>query len=130
MGAVSRFLLVLSLLWNLCASGKQPAAILPDPKLTPGDVFDVTLQDICTPGYSRKVRDVPRSRRNQAYSLYGITSPNAGDYQLDHLISALPGRVQLDPEPLATIVQNIPLERACEGRAGAKAMQPRLCWKA
>jgi hypothetical protein len=35
---------------------KQPTPILPDPKLTPGDTFDVTAQDVGVPGYARKVR--------------------------------------------------------------------------
>jgi hypothetical protein len=86
MGPVCRVLLAISLLWNVSALAQQPKPLLPDPKLTPGDVFDVTLKDICTPGYSRKVRAVPRSLRNEAYRLYGITSPNPGDYQFDHLI--------------------------------------------
>jgi hypothetical protein len=86
MGSVSRILFAVSLLWNLCAPGQQPEPILPDPKLTPGDVFDVTIQDICIPGYSKKVRAVPRSLRKQAYAQYGITSANEGDYQIDHLI--------------------------------------------
>ena len=86
MRTLSRVFLILILLWNLCALVGQPKPLLPDPKLTPGDVFDVTLQDICTPGYSRKVRAVPRSLRIEAYRKYGITSPNPGDYQLDHLI--------------------------------------------
>jgi len=86
MRAASRVLLAFSLFWSLCALGRQPTPLLPDPKLTPGDVFDVTLQDICIPGYSKKVRAVPRSLRNHAYRLYGITSPNPGDYQMDHLI--------------------------------------------
>ena len=38
---------------------QQPTPLLPDPKLTPGDVFDVTAQDICVPGYAKKVRAVP-----------------------------------------------------------------------
>ena len=85
MPAVSRAFLALILLWSLCALGQQPKALLPDPKLTPGDVFDVTVQDICVPGYAKKVRAVPRSLRNEAYGLYGIT-PSPGDYQLDHHI--------------------------------------------
>ena len=28
---------------------QQPTPIFPDPKLTPGDTFDVTAQDICVP---------------------------------------------------------------------------------
>ena len=66
MRTVFRVLVAFRLLWNLCASAQQPTAILPDPKLTPGDVFD-TIQDICVPGYSRKVRAVPRALRKQAY---------------------------------------------------------------
>jgi hypothetical protein len=31
--------------------GDQPAPNWPDPKLTPGATFDVTLQDISSPGY-------------------------------------------------------------------------------
>jgi hypothetical protein len=27
---------------------QQPTPILPDPKLTPGDMFDVTAQDVCS----------------------------------------------------------------------------------
>jgi hypothetical protein len=86
MGTLSRALAASCLLWNLCVSAQEPTPILPDPKLTPGDVFDVTIQDMCVPGYSKTVRAVPRALRNQAYRNYGIMSPSPGDYQLDHLI--------------------------------------------
>ena len=33
---------------------QQPTPLLPNPKLTPDDVFDVTAQDICVPGYAEK----------------------------------------------------------------------------
>ena len=33
---------------------EQPAPILPDPKLTSGDTFDVTAQDVCVPGYASR----------------------------------------------------------------------------
>jgi hypothetical protein len=75
---VLRVLFALSVLWNVCALGQQPKPLLPDPKLTPGDVFDVTIQDICVPGYSKTVRAVPRALRKQAYAKYGITSPMRG----------------------------------------------------
>jgi len=32
---------------------QQPKPILPDPKLTPGDTFDVTVQSSAVPGRSR-----------------------------------------------------------------------------
>ena len=65
---------------------QQPRPILPDPKLTPGDVFDVTVEDICVPGYARKVRKVTSALKRQAYACYGITRWKTGDYEVDHLI--------------------------------------------
>jgi hypothetical protein len=64
----------------------QPRPVLPDPKLTPGDVFEVTAADICIPGYSKKVRNVPAALKRQAYALYGISTWKTGDYEVDHLI--------------------------------------------
>ena len=58
---------------------EQPTPILPDPKLTPGNTFDLTAQDVCAPGYAKKVRAVPAWLKRQAYAEYGIT-------QYDHLI--------------------------------------------
>ena len=69
-----------------CALGQQSTPLLPDPKLIPGDVFDVTIQDICTPGYSKKVRAVTAKLKRQAHAEYGITSWEPGDYEVDHLI--------------------------------------------
>jgi len=66
---------------------QQPTPIVPDPKLTPGDTFDVTTQDLCVPGYAKKVRNVPEEVRRQVYREYGITSHGRGDYEVDHLIS-------------------------------------------
>ena len=63
------------------------AAYLPNHELTPGDTLDVTKDDICTPGYSRKVRDVPEAVKKEAYERYGITSHQPHEYEVDHLIS-------------------------------------------
>jgi hypothetical protein len=38
---------------------QQPTPILPDPKLTPQDAFEVTVEDIYVSGYAKKVRNVP-----------------------------------------------------------------------
>ena len=65
---------------------QQPTPILPDPKLTPGDTFDVTAQDVCVPGYAKKVRAVPAWLKRQVYAEYGITQYKTGDYEVDHLI--------------------------------------------
>jgi hypothetical protein len=61
--------------------------IRPDPKLTPGDALEVTREDICTPGYSKKVRNVPKEVKRQVYAEYGITSHAPGEFEVDHLIS-------------------------------------------
>src|SRR5580704_13342892 len=65
---------------------EQPIPILPDPDLTPGNTFDVTTQDLCVIGYSRKVRNVPAEMKREVYQEYGITSHGPGDYEVDHLI--------------------------------------------
>jgi hypothetical protein len=38
-------------------------------------------------GYSRSVRNVPDSEKNQVYAEYGITHHTTGQYEVDHLIS-------------------------------------------
>jgi len=86
MRTVSKALLALVLFWSVGASAQRPAPYLPDPALTPGDVFDVTVTDICTPRYSKAVRAVPRYLREQVFRSYGIEPQQRGDYQLDHLI--------------------------------------------
>jgi hypothetical protein len=65
---------------------QQPTPILPDPKLTPGDTFEVTVQDLCVRGYTKKVRNVPAAMKREVYEEYGITSHGSGDYEVDHLI--------------------------------------------
>ncbi len=71
---------------GLAQRGNNPP-ILPDPKMTPGDVLDVTKADICVPGYTKKVRNVPKAVKDQVYQEYGITSHAPGEYEVDHLIS-------------------------------------------
>lgn len=62
------------------------AGSLPDAKLTPGATLDVTKEDVCTPGYSKKVRDVPSSVKRQVYAEYHTQYVPHG-YEVDHLIS-------------------------------------------
>lgn len=59
----------------------------PDASCTPGDIFtDVTADQVCTPGYSGGVRNVPQSEKNQVYAEYGIASHVTGQYEVDHFI--------------------------------------------
>jgi hypothetical protein len=60
---------------------------VPNPSLTPGASLDVTAADICVPGYSKRVRNVPAAVKRDAYASYGIVSHQPGEYEVDHLIS-------------------------------------------
>jgi len=66
---------------------QQNAPLRPDPIMTPGGVLPVTKEDICVPGYSKKVRDVPVGVKRKVYAAYGITQHKTGEYEIDHLIS-------------------------------------------
>jgi hypothetical protein len=61
---------------------------LPDSACTPGAIFTNATKDIiCKSGYSRSVRNVPTSEKDQVYAEYGITHHSAGQYEVDHLVS-------------------------------------------
>ena len=60
---------------------------LPDPAKTPGVTLDVTAADVCTPGYSKRVRDVPSEVKRQVYASYGVRRREPGEYEIDHLIN-------------------------------------------
>ena len=59
----------------------------PDSAKTPGAVLDVTVADICVPGYSKRVRNVPAEIKRRVYASYGIRTHEPGEYEVDHLIS-------------------------------------------
>jgi hypothetical protein len=81
-------LFCLTSLITISASAQRVSApILPDHAKTPGDILDVTKADICVPGYSKNVRNVPESVKKQDYVEYGITSHKPKEYEVDHLIS-------------------------------------------
>ncbi|MFO1419522.1 MAG: hypothetical protein U1F59_00885 [Candidatus Competibacteraceae bacterium] len=61
--------------------------VLPDPQMTPGDVLTTDAAVICVPGYTKTVRDVPQSVKNQVYRQYGVISREPREYEVDHLIS-------------------------------------------
>lgn len=63
-----------------------PDSIYPDPSLTPGAVFDgVTTDQVCTPGYTRTVRNVTFRERRQVYAEYGMANVRGAD-EVDHFI--------------------------------------------
>lgn len=61
---------------------------LPDRACTPGAIFEgITEKEVCVSGYTKKVRNVPTSEKNQVFAEYGITNHSGQDYEIDHLIS-------------------------------------------
>lgn len=60
---------------------------LPNPIMTPGDVLSTNVARICTPGYSKSVRDVPESLKKAVYREYGISHHAPNSYEVDHLVS-------------------------------------------
>lgn len=61
--------------------------MIQNPSLTPGDVLTTDRNQICTPGYTKTVRNVPSSLKQEVYREYGIATHKPGDYEVDHLIS-------------------------------------------
>ena len=76
-----RIVVVLALLvFSAVVFADQPAPIRPDPKLTPGATFDVTLQDVSVPGYSKKVRHVTAELKREVFA--EITEHEPEEYEL------------------------------------------------
>jgi hypothetical protein len=59
---------------------------LPDAALTPGDVLPVGTDQICTSGYSSRVRNVSVATKDAVYAEYHIVTHTTGQYEVDHLI--------------------------------------------
>lgn len=72
---------------TLAAAVRQPLPLRPDPNKTPGAVTSPapSLKQLCTPGYSSKVRNVPDSEKTKVFAAYGIA--RSGNFEVDHLIS-------------------------------------------
>lgn len=60
---------------------------LPDPACTPGAILPVTAVQVCVPGYSSGVRNVPTAEKDQARAEYGVVSNPPGAYEIDHFIA-------------------------------------------
>ena len=106
------------------------APLLPDSKMTPGATLPVTRADICVPGYTQKVRNVPSDVKKQVYAEYGITTHKAGDYEVDHLISLELGGSNsiknLWPQSYKTQPWNAHVKDALENELHAEVCDGRL----
>lgn len=108
----------------------QAVPLLPDSKLTPGATLPVTRADICVPGYTQKVRNVPLDVKKQVYAEYGIPSHRPGDYEVDHLISLELGGSNsvknLWPQSYRTQPWNAHVKDALENEMHAEVCSGRL----
>lgn len=103
---------------------------MPDPRLTPGAVLSTDPEEICVPGYSKRVRNVSRETKELAYRLYGITSRQPGEYEVDHLISLeLGGSNAIEnlwPESFLTQPLNAHVKDELENRLHALVCQGKV----
>jgi hypothetical protein len=61
---------------------------LPDSACTPGAILpNATADQVCQPGYSSAVRNVPAALSRDVYREYGIVERTPGEYEVDHLVS-------------------------------------------
>lgn len=77
---------------HLCIAAKyrkSGSAVLNDLTATPGATLDVSLEELCTPGYTQTVRNVSTATKKQVCTAYGVTAEhcNGKEYEIDHLIS-------------------------------------------
>ena len=112
---------------------------LPDAACTPGAIFpDATKDQVCTPGYSSQVRNVPSDVKDAVYAEYGIASHAPGQYEVDHLISLELGGsndiANLWPEPAdprpgfheKDRVENYLHDQVCSGALSLQDAQTRI----
>jgi hypothetical protein len=62
------------------------ARLLPNPKITPGAIRDVTKWQVCVPRASSTTPPVSAAMGQTIFAEYGIGDPRPGGYELDHLI--------------------------------------------
>lgn len=79
------FCLLLAAFLAACPRKSAPGS-LPDPRLTPGDVLDVTEADVCEPGYTRRVREVSAKTKRMVFSSYRRVRIEGRCCEVDHLI--------------------------------------------
>lgn len=119
-------LLVCAVQGGMVTDGHADPAVsplFPDAQKTPGDVLTTDPQVVCTPGYSKTVRNVPQSVKNQVYRQYGILQRAPKEYEIDHLISLELGGSNsirnLWPQSYVTMPLNARVKDALEHRLHA-----------
>jgi hypothetical protein len=93
---------------GLAAYTQLPNGVkLPDPDATPGATLAMTAAQVCKPGYSKSVRNVPEAVKRQVYAHYGVKPKPGVCCEVDHLISLELGgsndAANLWPQPWAPV---------------------------
>lgn len=113
-------------------------AHLPDPKLTPGDVTDMTKDALCGEGRMTLDDDVSIKMKSRVFDIYGIKADSPVSYNVDHLIPVDLGGSNsiknLWPQPLSGewgYVEKNKLERrlrrmVCTGEMDLKKAQEEI----
>ena len=68
------------------SSGCVRRGPLPDPACTPGSVRTTDRGVVCTPGSSRRARNVSFLLKLRIYRAYGVLFHRRGSYEIDHLV--------------------------------------------
>jgi hypothetical protein len=85
------------------------------------------VQDLCVPGYTKKVRNVPAEMKREVYEEYGVTSHGPGDYEVDHLIPLELGGSNW-PESHRTLPWNAQVKDRLEGKLHELSFNLKACY--
>ena len=83
-----------------------PQQVIPNARLTPGAVRPISVSEVCSVSFSDDADQVPTSLRRQVLQEYKVSARQAGNYELDYLVSPQLGGTEdirnLWPEPKST----------------------------
>jgi hypothetical protein len=63
------------------------AALLPDPKLTPGSARTTAIGDICSMDHDEVIRPVSASLQRRVFEEYGLGEAQSANFEIDYLIT-------------------------------------------
>ncbi len=85
--------------------------VVPDTRLTPGSVRPISVSEICSLSFSDDAEQVPASIKEQVFQEYKVSRGQAGNYELDYLVSPQLGGTadirNLWPEPKSSATWNM-----------------------
>jgi hypothetical protein len=112
--------------------------ILPDPQATPGATLSVTMHHLCTPGYTKTVRNVTPQEKQHVSALDGAKVQPKVCCEVDHLISLELGGsndlTNLWPQPYAPTpgahekdkLENALHKAVCDGKLTLQEAQKQI----